>query len=330
MESSAVPGLVSFSLSRAGVLVYGTSEAGQMLQLTWVDREGKPTGSLGSPAQYRGIELSPDGTRVAAHRHDGLGGDIWVGDVSRGALSRFTFDPAQDNASPVWSPDGSRIAYVSTRPGKWGVYARASNNVGDEERLFEVDSDDPIPPQPVSWTREGSLIVVITDKKGRRHLWSVALSGEHEPTQLTRADNTGLQGQVSPDGKWLAYMSTETSVRSEIYVISLFPGGGKWPVSSGGGAFPRWRGDSRELFFMNGADMMAAEIKSSGSTFEPGRPRRLFVSVVPRVPHPTEYFPFAVAKDGQHFLIQGLPSGATADLKQAIVVVLNWASGLRQ
>ncbi len=328
VESSAVPGLVSFSLSRTGVLVYGTSDAGQMLQLTWVDREGKPTGSLGSPALYRGIELSPDGTRVAAHLHEGLGGDIWVTDA-RGTMSKFTHDPAQDNSSPVWSPDGSRIAYVSTRPGKWGVYARASNNVGDEERLFEVDSDDPIPPQPVSWTRDGSLIVVITDKKAEKHLWSVSLSGERTATQLTRTGQIEVDGQVSPDGKWLAYMSNENSARPEIYVISLFSGGGKWPVSSGGGIFPRWRSDSRELFFLNGGDMMAVEIRSTGSTFEPGLPRRLF-SVGLSVAHPTPYFPFAVAKDGQHFLIQGLPSGAPADQKQAIVVVLNWASGLRQ
>jgi eukaryotic-like serine/threonine-protein kinase len=328
VESSVVPGLVSFSLSRTGVLVYGSSDAWQMLQLTWVDREGKPTGLLGSPAQYRGIELSPDGTRVAAHLHEGLGGDIWVTDV-RGAMSRFTFVPAQDNSSPVWSPDGSRIAYVSTRPGKWGVYARASNNVGDEQPLFEVDSDDPIPPQPVSWTRDGSLIVVITDKKAEKHLWSVSLSGERKPTQLTHTGQIEVWGQVSPDGKWLAYMSNENSARPEIYVISLFAGG-KFPVSSGGGVVPRWRSDGRELFFMNGGDMMAVEIRSTGSTFEPGLPRRLFGSLGLNVAHTTPYFPFAVAKDGQHFLIQGLPSGAPADLKQAIVVVLNWASGLRQ
>ena len=325
VESSAIPGLIAFSVSRTGVLVYGRSNAEQMHQLTWVDREGKPTGSLGSPAQYRGIDLSHDGTKVAAHRHEGVGGDIWVTDVSRVAWSRLTLDPTQDNASPVWSPDGSRIAYVSTRRGKWGVYARASNNVGDEERLFEVAEDDPLPPQPVSWTRDGLLIVVITDKKAERHLWSISLSGEHKATQLTRTGSTEMQGQVSPDGKWLAYVSTENGI-PEVYVVSLFAGGGKWPVSSGGGILPRWRGDSRELFFLNGGagDLMAVDIKATGSTLEPGRPRRLFGSILPIVAHPAPYFPFAVAKDGQHFLIQSLPSGAAGNLKQAIVVVLNW------
>jgi hypothetical protein len=92
-------------------------------------------------------------------------------------------------------------------------------------------------------------------------------------------------------------------------VISLFSGGGKFPVSSGGGVVPWWRSDGRELFFMNGGDMMAVEIRSTGSTFEPGVPRRLFGSLGLNVAHTTPYFPFAVAKDGQHFLIQGLPSG---------------------
>jgi Tol biopolymer transport system component len=296
--------------------------------MTWVDRDGKPAGSVGPPAHYRGIELSPDGTRVASHRHEGAGGDIWVTDVSREATSRFTFDPSQDNSSPVWSPDGTRIAYVSTRPGKWGVYARPSNNVGDEERLFEVDSSDPLPPQPVSWTPDGSLIVVITDKKAERHLWSVSLSGEHKATQLTRTGNTEQHGQVSPDGKWLAYMSTENNTTTELYVTSLSGGAGKWQVSSGGGVFPRWRGDGRELFYLSGGQMMAVEVKSSGSTFEPGRPRSLFGPVVPNAVHTSAYFPFAVAKDGQRFLVPRLPSGAPVDQKQAIVVVLTWAAAL--
>jgi Tol biopolymer transport system component len=322
--------VISFSISGTGVLAYGASDADQMVQMTWVDRDGKPAGSLGLPAHYRGIELSPDGTRVAAHRHEGAGGDIWVTDVSRGATSRFTFDPSQDNSSPVWSPDGTRIAYASTRPGKWGVYARPSNNVGDEERLFEVDSDDPLPPQPVSWTPDGSLIVVITNKKAERHLWSVSLSGEHKATQLTRTGGTEQHGQVSPDGKWLAYMSTESNTTPELYVTSLFAGGGKWQVSSGGGLFPRWRGDGRELLYMSGVQMMAVEVKSSGSTFEPGRPRSLFGPMVLNAAHSTPSFPFAVAKDGQRFLILRPPAGAPTDQKQAIVVVLNWTDALKQ
>ena len=122
VEAGVTQGLAAFSVSSNGILAYGVgtgTAAG--LQLAWFDRRGKQVEAVGPPGNYRGLDLSLDGQRVAAHRHDGNGGDIWVTDLARGTTSRFTFDASQENSSPIWSPDGTRIVYGSFRNGKSGV-----------------------------------------------------------------------------------------------------------------------------------------------------------------------------------------------------------------
>ena len=114
------------------------------LQMAWFDRQGKQVEAVGSAGNYRGIDLAPDGTHVAAHRHDGNGGDIWVTDLARSTTSRFTFDASQENTSPIWSPDATHIVYGSTRNGKSGLYQKQADNAGSEERLVE-SNDTPLP-----------------------------------------------------------------------------------------------------------------------------------------------------------------------------------------
>ena len=161
VESAALPGVVSFSISTNGTLAYGTgSTAGGGLQMFWVDRNGKTLGTVGPPANYRGVELSPDGSRIASHRHDGSGGDIWITDVARGTTSRLTFDASQDNSSPLWSPDGGYVGFASVRDGKWGLYRKLANNAAGEERVADLPSVvSGSPVSPFSWSPDGSSIV---------------------------------------------------------------------------------------------------------------------------------------------------------------------------
>ena len=335
VETGFSQNVTTFSVSSNGILAYGVgpgTTAG--LQMAWFDRQGKQVEAVGPPGNYRGIDLAPDGTHVAAHRHDGNGGDIWVTDLSRSTTSRFTFDASQENSAPIWSPDGTRIVYSSFRNGKSGLYQKLANNAGTEERLVESNSTT----LPVSWSPDGNLIVYqVEDPRTLSDLWVLPLSGDRKPSALLHTPFGESFGQISPEGKWLAYQSGETG-RLEVYVQPFPSGAGKWQISTNGGLLPRWRRDGRELFYTTqllGGKMMAVDIKSMGSTFEAGSPKELFDSPSPYpITHSGirsgagPYHTHAVSPDGQRFLIPYPPSSDTAGLTMPIAVVENWAAGL--
>jgi len=336
IESIVTPGIAAFSVSNNGILAYGLgagTAAG--LQMAWFDRQGKQVEAVGSPANYRGIDLAADGKRVAAHRHDGTGGDIWITDLSRSATSRFTFDASQENSSPIWSPDGTRIVYGSFRNGKGGLYQKLANNAGMEERLVESNG----PTLPMSWSPDGgSIVYEVIDQKTSNDLWMLPLSGDRKSSPLLHTPFAETHGQISPDGRWLAYQSNESG-RNEVYVQPFPSGAGKWQASTSGGLFPRWRHDGRELFYMSqqsGGKMMAVDVKSSGATFEAGTPRELFDSPYVNLNHTGSapgaggYHTFAVSADGQRFLIPQPPRNDAASVTAPIIVVENWAAGINK
>ena len=291
VETGAVPGIVAFSLSDTGVLAYGVGNAADTaFSLAWVDRRGQEIAEVGPPGWYRGVELSPDGSRIAAHRHDGDGGDIWVMDQARGTTARFTFDASQDNSSPAWSRDGGRIAYASLRAGKWCLYVKPSNGAGDEERVYESGGGDVLAIEPLSWAPDGrSLLFAVFNRTTLWDVWLLSLAEGPKAEPLLQEPTVERHGQISPDGKWLAYMSRETGT-NEIYVRGLPPVAGKWAVSTGGGTVPRWRGDGRELFYLAGGKLMAVDVSAEGIAFETGTPDGA-LRVRPQQRHPRGLFP---------------------------------------
>jgi len=320
-------GRSAFSASE-GILAYRTTPYFGNVQVGWFDRSGKPVGTKGVPGGFRGVDVSPDGERMATHRHDGTGGDIWLFESARpGSMSRLTFDTSEDNSMPIWSPDGSRIVFGSLRNGKWGLYQKSANGTGSEELLIESD----LPKMPMSWSPDGKFIVYwVNDPKTRSDQWILPLTGERKPAPFLQSPFNEQWAQVSPDGKWIAYSSDETG-RSEIYVRRFPSGDGKWQVSSNGGTFPRWRRDNRELFYMGVGPrrkIVALTVDPAGPNFEYGHPTELFDSGFTNFRHGRDYLAYAVSPDGQRFLI---PRPESTDLaSDRITVVLNWTAGLKE
>jgi Tol biopolymer transport system component len=323
-------GRAGFSVAGNGVLVFaaGTeASAGSDLEFRLFDRSGKILGSTGGGWAYRGLDLSPDGKRIAAHRHDDQGGDIWITELETGSSSRFTFEPSQHNASPIWSPDGGRIAFGSLRNGSWGICQKNSSGVGAEKLLFESK----LQILPIDWSRDGQSIVFWqNDPKTLADRWHLPLQGDPEPVPFLQTSALEQHGQLSPDGRWLAYTSNETG-RAEVYVQSFPAASTKYQLTTFGSTFPRWRHDAKEILFMNGPRIMGVTVLPAGAGLKFGAPEFLFDSRYVNWAR-TEtgggiYHTFAVSPDGQRFVVPVTPG--SGDAPAPLTVVLNWREGLR-
>ena len=205
--SPGVTRSANFAVSQTGVLVYRTGAVAaapaagndEQRSLFWFDRTGLRGASIGAPGTYAGVDVSPDGKRFAVHRHEGTGGDNWVFDLAQGRMQRLTFDATQDNQSPIWSPDGTRIAFASKRNNKWGIYAKLADGTGTEDLITESEAVK----QPMSWAPDGKLLVY--SQVGQLgDVWAVPVAGDKKPLPLVQSQFNERFPQVSPDGKWLA------------------------------------------------------------------------------------------------------------------------------
>jgi Tol biopolymer transport system component len=316
-----------FSVSENGILAYQAYGGGGS-QLAWFDRNGKLLGFLGDRAPYSTPYLSPDGKRVAVIIFDPRirTRDLWIYEIARGLRTRFTYDPA-DEREAAWSPDGSRIVFNSRRKGHFDLYQKASNGAGSEELLLESN----LHKYPTSWSPDGRFLLYdcFDPKTQTNDLWVLPLSVDREsrirpgqPFPLLQTDANESHGQFSPDGRWIAYQSNESG-RFEIYVIP-FPGpGGKWQVSTSGGAWARWPRDGKEIiYWAPDHKLMAVEVKSKGATLEVRAVRPLFEV------HPQRWFFFYdVTADGQRFLVNTM-----GDQRgwSTITLVQNWTADLKR
>jgi len=288
--------------------------------MVWFDRSGKRLETVGPLTDTRGVELSPDQKRVAVHRHEVTGGDIWLMDLLRAdAGTRFTFNTAQHYGAPVWSPDLMSVVFGSMNPR--AIYQKNANGTGNEQELFKTGNQI----MPWSWSRDGGfLIYEVTDPKTGADLWILPMSGDRKPTPFLQTGFIERHAQFSPDGRSVAYASNESG-NYEVYVRSFPSATGKWKVSTDGGASPRWRADGREIFFLTSdRKLWSVDVKSGPSTFEASVPKLLFET---RVTAPNDnFFAYDVAPDGRRFLMTTVPGDNESN--EPITVVLNWHAGL--
>ncbi|MFL6227625.1 MAG: protein kinase domain-containing protein [Pyrinomonadaceae bacterium] len=309
-----------FSVSDDGVLTY---QIGSLdTQLTWFDRAGNRLGTVGEPGPYDSLDLAPDGRRAAVMQFDadGRAADVWTVDLARGARTRLTFDPHSDD-NPLWSPDGSRIAFSSNRQGpNFDLFAKSASGTGEDELLLHTDEEK----YAAGWTPDGqSLLFDNWHANGRACVCLLSLTGERKPRTLLCSDAFSQQdARLSPDGRFMAYESNESG-RWEVYVQPYPLTGEKWQVSNGGGGFPRWRGEGRELFYMASGKLMSVEPDAAGK-FESAAPRQLFQMPIKLAGSGS---PYAPTHDGSRFLVVAT---AAASNPTPMVVVLNWTADLKR
>ena len=313
-----------FSLSMNGTLIYRPAGSAGQRQMVWVDREGQEEVVPAPERSYSEPALSPDGTQIAVTIAEPENTDIWLWDVMRETLGPLTFDPAAD-LWPQWTPDGSRVVFVSTRNGG-GLYWKPANGTGE---TLQVLQSPPRAPGPYSWSADGQLVLTLQQPLGGlRDIAVMSMEDAASPTLILDEPFHEQRPAVSPDGRWLAYGSGESG-QNEVY-IRPFPNvdDGRWQVSTDGGTMPLWSPEGRELFYLTQNNLLAVSIETEAAPII-GRPEVLFgLSGFSRV---GAFRHYAVATEGDRFLFLQEVQETQADSERPrLVVALDWFQELTE
>jgi len=298
----------AFAASHNGILAYQQG-FGVEAQLTRLDSEGGELGKIGEVDRFQQIRLSPDEKKLAVTVFNSVSGgaDLWLYDLARQAKSRLTFDDANDVA-PIWSPDGERIAFQSSRSGAGDIYVRQAGGGSAAEMLYSGNGID----SPEDWSPDGAYIAF--DKgAGANDLWILPLEGDGEAFALIQSEFDVGYARFSPDGNWIGYISNESG-RYELYATRFPSGEGKWQLSIDGADWlVGWRQDGGELYYLDlEGDMYSVEV-TLGDDLVAGIPRELFA---PRADRSWD-----VSADGSEFVV-GKPINESSDLTTTLIV--NW------
>ena len=308
-----------------GTLVYMTKSP-RLSQLTWFDRSGKELGQVGSRAEQTGGTPSPDGNDVLISRTESNGQiATWLYDLARGSESRFLPSEMQAGVPPVWFPDGRRVLVVMTGSAGLGLYQVGANDGGQAELVLPIAAGASIVLS--TFSRDGRFLVYTSnDPRTQADIWYLPWADKPDwgkAVKFLATDVIEGQGQLSPDGKWIAYTSFETGTR-EIYIRAFPTGPGVWKVSVDGGTEPRWSPDGKQLYYLRPVTversiLLAALVESDGpGALRTGTPQTLFeIHALRRLPG-LNVFTYVPYPDGR-FLVAVADEDATM-----INVITNW------
>jgi Tol biopolymer transport system component/DNA-binding winged helix-turn-helix (wHTH) protein len=311
----------NFTASDNGLLVYDPHTDRQRTQLVWVDRNGKPLHVLAQLDNVSVPSLSPDESRIVVARKDlaSNNNDLWLTDPLGNNPVRFTFDPGSDLLG-LWSPDGQRIVWTSTRNGSFDLYEKEVSN-GKDTLLLRSEQ----PKFPLDWSQDGRFLLYRQINPQTNHdIFVLPTSGDRKPFPYLQTPAMENGGAFSPDGNWIAYNSDESG-RFEVYVESFPTHGGRRQISPAGGTGPRWRADGKELYYYSlDGRLMAVSVTGGDASLTTGTPTALFAFrpasaiVVPS---------YAVTRNGQRFLLSAI---VETDAKAPLSVVQNWTDGIKR
>ena len=309
----------NLSVSENGMMVYASAGISGSEALGWFDRSGKQIGSVGEPATFQELELSPDNKKLAVTDMNSAAATIWIyelgGDKPK---ARLTFNSGVTR-NPTWSPDGAEVAFTSHQ--QQSISSQAVSGGTPERVLLSLPPRNGIAAQPgdpgfgavSSWSRDGRYLMY----EQAQTLWVLPMFGDHKPIKYTE----GREAAFSPDGRWVAYVSMQAGSVPEIFVAPFPWTGAKWQVSQGVGAEPRWRADGKELYYYDLSQIFAAEVDGSGPAFQVGNSKPLFHVALTGIS--MEYSP---SRDGQKFIAITPREGST----QHLTLVQNWTAELSQ
>ena len=307
-----------FSASQNGVLAYQAARESAGGQLAWMDMAGRVLATIGERSEAYALRLSPDNRRASVVLGD-PNNDIWIYELDRGVRARLTTD-AQVIMSPVWSRDSSQILFVAAesiqkKDVEYLMSTLPANGAGQRKELFR----SPVRIEPTDWSPDGRHVLIDRGSIGATDIWVLPLAEPDKAFPIVQSQVLDGNGQFSPDGRWVAYMSQQSG-RLEVYVTS-FPGGGaRWQISANSGTQPRWSADGRTLYFVSVAgQMMAASVDGTGAQFVVKDVQPLFsvnLFVGPRIS-----CGYDVTSDGKRFLINSAGQAETPRM----VLVSNWA-----